>query len=364
MDSRNEMNNQPGIIVKAKNELVEIMKDKRVFTLIKLIADETPLGKVTKPLRQGYRALIQIENEQRRNRLKDFIVGIAQDNPEIPDIPPEDFLAVVRKLLQDDEDEKVYLYVHLCVTLARSHLDRDTRLYYLRMASELTFSQIKFARELYLRSNIPLKGYLSIEAAKEALISAENGMTLRALSTLSNWGLIKARNVVSDTTVYDLTEDMQQLMNLLFSPPELMPEAIGSEAKDSWDVIIVNHLRSANEQFPAFLHQLIEKKGFSVEVVERESNFREMKLARCYITTGLYTERLSYGEKKYVAIHTLQHPDNPTDNLKLPDRRFKVPEDSFFSKGLGQNSDSNLLIKKLDEIATYIVAHFLSKTPN
>ena len=49
MDSRNEMNNQPGIIVKAKNELVEIMKDKRVFTLIKLIADETPLGKVTKP---------------------------------------------------------------------------------------------------------------------------------------------------------------------------------------------------------------------------------------------------------------------------------------------------------------------------
>lgn len=87
-------------------------------------------------------------------------------------------------------------------------------------------------------------------------------MTLRALSTLSNWGLIKARNVVSDTTVYDLTEDMQQLMNLLFSPPELMPEAIGSEAKDSWDVIIVNHLRSANEQFPACLHQLIEKKDF------------------------------------------------------------------------------------------------------
>ncbi|KEM51670.1 hypothetical protein AD47_5131, partial [Escherichia coli 6-319-05_S4_C3] len=41
---------------------------------------------------------------------------------------------------------------------------------------------------------------------------------------------------------------MQQLMNLLFSPPELMPEAIGYEAKDSWDVIIVNHLRSANEQ--------------------------------------------------------------------------------------------------------------------
>ncbi|EFO3255403.1 hypothetical protein DPV19_25350 [Escherichia coli] len=41
-----------------------------------------------------------------------------------------------------------------------------------------------------------------------------------------------------------------------------------------------------------------------------------------------------------------------------------VPEDSFFSKGLGQNSDSNLLIKKLDEIATYIVEHFLSKTPN
>ncbi|EFG7838807.1 hypothetical protein ACSRYY_004848 [Escherichia coli] len=54
------MINQPGIIVKAKNELVEIMKDKRVVTLIKLIADETPLGKVTKPLRQGYRALIGV----------------------------------------------------------------------------------------------------------------------------------------------------------------------------------------------------------------------------------------------------------------------------------------------------------------
>ncbi|EMX23776.1 hypothetical protein ECP03018671_5516 [Escherichia coli P0301867.1] len=97
-------------------------------------------------------------------------------------------------------------------------------------------------------------------------------------------------------------------------------------------------------------------------MVERESNFREMKLARCYITTGLYTKNLPYREVEYVAIHALKHPDNSTADLTFPDRRFKVPKDSFFSKGLGKNSDSNLLIKKFDEIASYIVEHFLSKT--
>lgn len=88
--------------------------------------------------------------------------------PELPEIPPEDFLAVIHKLLQDDEDAKVWLYVHLCVALARSTLDRDTRLNYLRITSELTISQIHFARELYLRNGIPLKGYLSTDAVQFA----------------------------------------------------------------------------------------------------------------------------------------------------------------------------------------------------
>ncbi|EHG8285163.1 hypothetical protein J5259_005357 [Klebsiella oxytoca] len=363
MENRNETADQPGVVAKARDELRAIKGDKRVTMLIKAIAEETALGKATKALRQSYRALIEIENEQRQKRLEDFILGMAQEFPELPEIPPEDFLAVVRKLLQDDEDEKVWFYVHLCVMLARSTLDRDTRLYYLRMTSELTVSQIHFARELYLRNGIPLKGYLSTEAAQSELTSAENGMTLRAFSTLSNWGLIKTRNVLDGGAVYDLTPDMPQLMELLFSPQDLTAEEIGKEAKDTPDVIIVNHIKSVNDLLLTHFRQTLEKKGLSVEVVERNSNFRDMKSARCYITNHFSNGKSTYGQsEEYVCMCVLQHPDDSIIELKHPNRKFQVTKDSFWGKGPRQHRGTDLLIKELDKMAAYIVEWLLPKT--
>lgn len=365
MENRNETANQPGVLTKARDELRAIKGDKRVTTLIKAIAEETTLGKATKAFRQSYKALTEIENEQRQNRLEDFILGMAQVFPELPEIPPEDFLAVVRKLLQDDEDAKVWLYVHLCVTLARSALDRDTRLYYLRMTSELTVSQIHFARELYLRNGIPLKGYLSTNAAQGELTSAENGMTLRALSTLSNWGLLRAINVLDGGVSYALTPDMKQLMELLFSPQDLTAEEIGKEAKDTPDVIIVNHIKSVNDLLLTHFRQTLEKKGLSVEVVERNSNFREMKSARCYITNHVSNGRSTYGQaEEYVCMCVLQHPDDSTTELKHPNRKFQVTKDSFWGKGSGQYRGADLLIKELDKMAAYVVEWLLPKTPD
>ncbi|WP_447864769.1 hypothetical protein [Kluyvera sichuanensis] len=365
MENRNETADQPGVLAKARDELRAIKGDKRVTTLIKAIAEETALGKATKAFRQSYKALTEIENEQRQNRLEDFILGMAQVFPELPEIPPEDFLAVVRKLLQDDEDAKVWLYVHLCVTLARSALDRDTRLYYLRMTSELTVSQIHFARELYLRYAIPLKGYLSTNAAQGELTSAENGMTLRALSTLSNWGLLRARNVLDGGVSYELTPDMKQLMELLFSPQDLTAEEIGKEAKDTPDVIIVNHIKSVNDLLLTYFRQTLEKKGLSVEVVERNDNFRETMQARCYITNHFHTGEPESGRpKESVCMCVLQHPDDSTTELKHPNRKFLVARDSFWGKGSGQYRGADLLIKELDKMAAYVVEWLLPKTPD
>lgn len=362
MENRNETADQPGVLTKVRDELRAIKGDKRVTMLIKAIAEETTLGKATKALRQSYRALIEIENEQRQDRLEDFILGMAQKFPELPEIPPEDFLAVVRKLLQDDEDAKVWLYVHLCVTLARSTLDRDTRLYYLRMTSELTVSQIHFARELYLRNGIPLKGYLSTDAAKSELTSAENGMTLRVLSTLSNWGLLRARNGLDGRVSHDLTPDMKQLMKLLFSPQDLTAEEIGKEAKDIPDVIIVDHIKSVNDLLLTHFRQTLEKKGLSVEVVERNSNFRETMLARCYITNHFHTGEPEFGRPKdSVCMCVLQHPDDSITHLKHPNRKFLVTRDSFCGKGPGQHRGADLLIKELDKMAAYVVGWILPK---
>lgn len=362
MENRNETADKTGVLTRAKDELMAIVGDKRVATFIKLIAEETAPGKATKAFRQGYRALIKLEHEQRQNRLADFIMGIAKDNAEIPDIPPEDFLAVVRKLLQDDEDEKVWRYVRLCVMLARSTLDPDTRLYYLRMTSELTVSQINFARELYLRNGIPLKGYRSTDAAQSELTSAENGMTLRALSTLSNWGLLRAINGLDGRVSYALTPDMQQLMELLFSPQDLTAEAIGRKAKDTPDVIIVNHIKSVNDLLLTHFRQTLEKKGLSVEVVERNDNFREMMHARCYITNHLHNGKSTYGQsEEYVNMCVLQHPDDSITKFENPNRKFQVTKDSFWGKGPGQYGGADLLIKELDKMAAYVVGWLLPK---
>jgi len=63
MESRNETADQPGVLARAKDELMAMKEDKRLATFIKLIAEETALGKATKAFRQGYRALIKLEHE-------------------------------------------------------------------------------------------------------------------------------------------------------------------------------------------------------------------------------------------------------------------------------------------------------------
>lgn len=71
------------------------------------------------------------------------------------------FSAIVTKLLLDDEKRKTEFYIKLTIELARSDLDPDLKIYYINTLSELTGADIDFARKLYIRQTVPLRGYTS-----------------------------------------------------------------------------------------------------------------------------------------------------------------------------------------------------------
>lgn len=187
---------QPKLLRRISDEVKNIYNDKGIREILgKFVisgAKKVPgFGDTLTLLEEGHKYIQLLEQKQRHARLEMFVTGVINTLPEQADITQGDFLAVLRKVLQDDEESKIWLYVRLLVKLGTGTLDRDTRFHFIHMTQHLTFKQINFARELYLRKTLDLKGYSTREDAERELTGTKDGMTQRALFTLTNWGLIR-----------------------------------------------------------------------------------------------------------------------------------------------------------------------------
>lgn len=362
-----DSNNSESNIVSAKNiEELKAITDafsmsgyisKSLWIALKKIPLLGDTLDVLEPLFQGIAAM---EKDQRRKRINDYVFGIAHINRGEIDITKEDFLAVLKKLLQDDETAKTEYYARLTVSLAESSLDTGMKIYFLRMVSELTCAQILYAREFVIRKTIPLCGFLTTDEAERDLTSSDSGIDLRGLNTLKNWGLLKEaqeppKAKVSVGPLYDITDDLTVLMSFLFHPDEMKADVINKEAKADSDVIIINHYCSVNDLYVNHLQSVLSKAGLTVSVVERNDNYRKEKTARCYIYNNAMSKGRSH--KEYINIFVLQKPD-PNDspiNLSSPDRSFEIDREIFMGTGNAAEKDALLLCETLDQVAEYVL---------
>lgn len=312
---------------------------------------------ILEPLFQG---VATMEKRQRRQRINDYVLGVARIKRADIDITNEDLLAVLKKLLQDDETAKTEYYVRLTVSLAESSLDKEMKIYFLRMVSELTCAQILYAREFVIRKTIPLCGFLTTDEAERELTSRDSGMALRGLNTLKNWGLLKEiqeppKAKMSVGPLYDITDDLKTLMCFLFHPTDLKAEAINQKAKSESDIIIIKHYHSFDDLYVKYLQSALSKADLTVSVVERNDNYRKEKTARCYICNNVLVKGAP--EKEYINIFVLQEPD-PNDspiNISPPDRSFSIEKAVFMGEGNAEKKVRLLLCNKLEQVAEYVV---------
>ncbi|HCR3981002.1 TPA: hypothetical protein OOF39_000411 [Kluyvera ascorbata] len=316
------MTTPPSRIRRIRNELSDVLNDtgvrKILMKTLKSGIRQTPgLGTALTLLEEGYQEVIALETKQRRARIEQFVTGLSLSLPGQADISEADFLAVLHKVLQDDEEEKIWLYVRLLIKLGNGTFDKDTRFHFINMTYSLTFKQIKFSRELYLRKTLELKGYDTKEEAELALTDNPEGMTQRALSVLTSWGLIREDRTGPIRAVprYLLNDDMHTLIDLLYDKRDLTPEEIGRELKDRPDVIILTSMRSDKELFVTELPQSLERQGLNVDIMSGNSDHQKTKLAPLYVFLRTGEENIHYRRQECTYICVRTTPDTAGDSL-------------------------------------------------
>lgn len=280
--------------------------------------------------------LIEMEHEERRHRLEEFALGLRELKIGEEHIPQEDFLAVIRKLLQDDETAKARYYSQLLIGLGRNQLDQGTRLHYLRMISDLTFFQIEYAKEFVIRRTIPLIGYQTEQHAVQELTARDDAMSRRALSTLVSWGLVKEfpapqKWTSEKNTAYDLTPEMATLTSILFVATPLNAEMLGLQQKTFSDIIIEQNVSSAGRLYEDYLPaQLRAQHGLSVELVEQGREYRLNRYSTLVIQNRTLTDgSLSTANQNVQVIITqyLRIQETP----KVLDKTFTISSNVFMA---------------------------------
>lgn len=305
-----------------RTEYTEVVNDsgirKILGKIVKSGVKKLPgIGTALTLLEEGYAEVTAMEEKQRRSRVEKFVIGIYQTLPELADISSEDFLAVLRKVLQDDEDEKTWLYVRLLVQLGRGTLDKEIRFHFIHMTHNLTFGQLKFARELYLRKSLELKGYNTKGDAELALTDRPEGMTQRAINTLTNWGLIREdrSGEIRRSPFYLLNDDMHTLIDLLFDKRSLQPAEIGMEVKDQPDVVILTSIRSDGDLYLTELPEKLERHKLKVAIMENNSDHQKTTLAGLYVFLTTGEEEIHYRREECTYIQVRATPEKNGDSL-------------------------------------------------
>lgn len=322
-----EIINKPRLPHRIQNEVANIYNDKGIreilYKFVKSGLKKVPgAGTVLTLLDEGYQAVLEMEQKQRHARVEDFVTGIARTLPDQADISAEDFLAVLRKVLQDDEQSKIWLYVRLIVKLGTGTLDRDARFHFIHLTYNLTFKQIMFARELYLRKTLELRGYNTREEAELELTSTKNGMTQRALFTFTNWGLIREDRSgdIRRDPLYVLNDDMNTLINLLFDARDLDASVIDKELKDRPDVVILTSIKSDGNLYETELPQALEKQGLKVVILPNNSGHEKETLGGIYVELSTESRPQHYRDEINTCVGVRMTPDK--NGVKLVNVRI------------------------------------------
>lgn len=301
---------------------------------------------------QFVKVLSEINSQLFRDRFDRYIMGIGAICEDEVDISREHFSALVKKLVLDDEDKKTEYYIRLTVSLARSTLGDDKKLFFIHILSELTCFDIEYAHKLYIMTNSPIRGFKSAAAAQVAFTSQKNGLNLRSLNKLITSGLIYEANVIhpEKSKIFKFTEELQFLLKYLFHRDDFSPRVFGFDTKKHYDVIIMECDEFYDDLYQASISQKLEAGGLSVRVANNDNAMSEI-IASFYIDT-----RLGEGMdgEPYGTIEIYSHTDS---------KSFTYTErenwQNFDSKSVIFNDDGSFyseeIFQAIDNICAYIL---------
>ncbi|MBC5116865.1 hypothetical protein [Klebsiella quasipneumoniae] len=292
-----------------------------------------------------------------RDRFNRYIMGIGEICDDEIDISREHFSALVKKLVLDDEDKKTEYYIRLTVSLARSSLNDDERLLFIHVLSELTCSDIDYARKLYIATNATIKGFKTSASAQASITSQKKALSLRSLNKLISSGLVYEDRTgeIKANPGYKLTSDLERLLGFIFHNDDLQPTALSIESKEEYDVIIIDSDKIYRGSYPHILYRQLRAAGVKV-CIEKSEDCIADKLAKFFISVQQGSGLNGLGEWiNYGGICVLKHLDKSTNRFYESEFRETVDREHFSPRDDDSSFDASKLNTALNKVAAFVL---------
>ncbi len=146
----------------------------------------------------------------------------------------DDYYSVLSSCAQDIEDEKIRIYSQLMQSLITKNIATEIRRHFITSSKALTFSELSFLKELYIKSKFYLMTVGGTAEQIKNLLSPQNILTELTIEKLIAGGFVHKNKS-------GLTAVGEQYTESIFIENELKPEAIGKKPWTGINIAIVSY---------------------------------------------------------------------------------------------------------------------------
>lgn len=256
-----------------KKALIKLIKDVVIESGTKIVETVPVIGPAAgliKGLVENSKNLFDATNKQ---KLYDYYMGIYElDDDKEKYITNENLAFIIKKLLQDDEEQKSNFYSRLTVNIARSEYSKQERIDFISVLSKISCSDIDMAVRIFVHEKFNIKTYNNIQEQLVGISKTRIGNELKSLNVLLFNGLIydpvKGKAGVPH---YAMTEFMKQFLYLIIDESKLTPESLSLERKDKVNIFFEqNHeYMGAKEMYDERIIKPLKDMEYSVIIMQK-----------------------------------------------------------------------------------------------
>lgn len=207
-------------------------------------------------------------DEINKKKLYELYMGIEQldDNTE-KKFTKENLAFLIKKFIQDDEENKTHFYSKLAINISKSDLPDEQRIDFISMLSNLTVYDINFMKKVYIYDTFDIKGFKNNAEQLLKISDTHEGREIKSINKLYSNGLIFEPNRgKSAGQYYKTTEYLKVFISMLFDNEKLTPIAIKEHEKNKSDIFFMRNVEyvSKKKYYDELIIQPLKELGYSL----------------------------------------------------------------------------------------------------
>lgn len=195
------------------------------------------------------KALVQrtldYHTEQTQIKLELFFDKLSSDEQEDflkKEFSMDDYHLLVKKLIQDDDRDKVEFYSNLMKGIIINEISTNRRKHYIKCLSELTLADLKVLTQIYIYNTFEISGVGNRFRQLKNIQESNDPLIPPSLGNLFRLGLVIERD-----DIYQPTELLNEFILLIHGTDKPTPNSIGEISIESADVFISNFVSTEDD---------------------------------------------------------------------------------------------------------------------